>query len=124
MNFRFVHNNFNVTDLDKSLAFYQEALGLVEVKRKVAEDGSFILVFLGDGESKHQLEPTWLRNWEKGTYNLGDNEFHLAFQTDDLEAAREKHREMGCICYENKKMGIYFISDPDGYWLEIVPVRK
>ncbi len=124
MNFRFAHNNFNVTDLDKSLAFYQEALGLVEVKRKVAEDGSFILVFLGDGESKHQLELTWLRNWEKGTYNLGDNEFHLAFQTDDLEAAREKHREMGCICYENKQMGIYFISDPDGYWLEIVPVRK
>jgi lactoylglutathione lyase len=124
MNFRFVHNNFNVTDLDKSLAFYQEALGLVEVKRKVAEDGSFILVFLGDGESKHQLELTWLRNWEKGTYNLGDNEFHLAFQTDDLEAAREKHREMGCICYENKQMGIYFISDPDGYWLEIVPIRK
>jgi lactoylglutathione lyase len=124
MNFRFVHNNFNVTDLEKSLAFYQEALGLVEVKRKEAADGSFILVFLGDGESKHQLELTWLRNWEKGTYNLGDNEFHLAFQTDDLEAAREKHREMGCICYENKQMGIYFISDPDGYWLEIVPIRK
>ncbi|MEA4860595.1 Lactoylglutathione lyase [bioreactor metagenome] len=124
MNFRFVHNNFNVTDLEKSLAFYKEALGLVEVKRKEAADGSFILVFLGDGESKHQLELTWLRNWEKGTYNLGDNEFHLAFQTDDLEAAREKHREMGCICYENKQMGIYFISDPDGYWLEIVPIRK
>ncbi len=124
MNFRFVHNNFNVTDLDKSLAFYKEALGLVEVRRKEAADGSFILVFLGDGESKHQLELTWLRNWEKGTYNLGDNEFHLAFQTDDLEAAREKHREMGCICYENKQMGIYFISDPDGYWLEIVPIRK
>jgi lactoylglutathione lyase len=124
MNFRFVHNNFNVTDLEKSLAFYKEALGLVEVKRKEAADGSFILVFLGDGESKHQLELTWLRNWEKGTYNLGDNEFHLAFQTDDLEAAREKHGEMGCICYENKQMGIYFISDPDGYWLEIVPIRK
>lgn len=124
MNFRFVHNNFNVTDLEKSLAFYKESLGLVEVKRKEAADGSFILVFLGDGESKHQLELTWLRNWEKGTYNLGDNEFHLAFQTDDLEAAREKHREMGCICYENKQMGIYFISDPDGYWLEIVPIRK
>ena len=124
MNFRFVHNNFNVTDLDKSLAFYKEALGLVEVRRKEAADGSLILVFLGDGESKHQLELTWLRNWEKGTYNLGDNEFHLAFQTDDLEAAREKHREMGCICYENKQMGIYFISDPDGYWLEIVPIRK
>lgn len=124
MNFRFAHNNFNVTDLQKSLDFYREALGLVEVRRKEASDGSFILVFLGDGSSKHQLELTWLKNWEKGTYNLGDNEFHLAFETDDLEGARAKHREMGCICYENKQMGIYFIVDPDGYWLEIVPSKR
>ncbi|MGE4585257.1 MAG: VOC family protein [Sphaerochaeta sp.] len=123
MNFRFAHNNFNVTDLQTSLDFYREALGLVEVRRKEASDGSFILVFLGDGSSKHQLELTWLKNWEKGTYNLGDNEFHLAFETDDLEGARAKHREMGCICYENKQMGIYFIVDPDGYWLEIVPSK-
>lgn len=123
MKFTFVHNNFNVTDLDKSLAFYKEALGLVEVRRKVATDGSFILVFLGDGVSKHQLELTWLRNWEKGTYNLGDNEFHLAFDVDDMDSARAKHREMGCICYENTNMGIYFIVDPDGYWLEIVPKK-
>ncbi|HBO35160.1 MAG: VOC family protein [Sphaerochaeta sp.] len=123
MKFTFAHNNFNVTDLDKSLAFYKEALGLVEVRRKVAADNSFILVFLGDGQSKHQLELTWLRNWEKGTYNLGDNEFHLAFEVDDMEAARAKHRAMGCICYENTNMGIYFIVDPDGYWLEIVPKK-
>ena len=123
MKFTFVHNNFNVTDLDKSLAFYKEALGLVEVRRKVATDGSFILVFLGDGVSMHQLELTWLRNWEKGTYNLGDNEFHLAFDVDDMDSARAKHREMGCICYENTNMGIYFIVDPDGYWLEIVPKK-
>ncbi len=124
MKFTFTHNNFNVTDLEKSLAFYKEALGLVEVRCKVATDNSFILVFLGDGVSKHQLELTWLRNWEKGTYNLGDNEFHLAFEVDDMEAARAKHREMGCICYENANMGIYFIVDPDGYWLEIVPKRQ
>jgi len=124
MKFTFTHNNFNVTDLEKSLAFYKEALGLVEVRRKVATDNSFILVFLSDGVSKHQLELTWLRNWEKGTYNLGDNEFHLAFEVDDMEAARAKHREMGCICYENANMGIYFIVDPDGYWLEIVPKRQ
>jgi len=123
MKFTFAHNNFNVTDLDKSLAFYKEALGLVEVRRKVAADNSFILVFLGDGQSKHQLELTWLRNWEKGTYNLGDNEFHLAFEVDDMEAARAKHRAMGCICYENTNMGIYFIVDPDGYWLEIIPKK-
>ncbi len=124
MNFRFVHNNFNVMDLDKSLAFYKEALGLEEVRRKEAADGSFIIVFLSDGESKHLLELTWLKNWEKDSYNLGDNEFHLAFQVDDFEGAKEKHRKMNCICFENKQMGIYFITDPDGYWLEIVPIRK
>ena len=124
MKFHFSHNNFNVTNLDASLAFYKEALGLVEVRRKQGPDGSFILVFLGDGSSKHQLELTWLKNWEKGVYNLGDNEFHLAFETDDLQGARAKHREMDCICYENKEMGIYFIADPDGYWIEIVPEKK
>ncbi len=124
MKFAFSHNNFNVTDLDRSLSFYREALNLTEARREEAADGSYILVFLSDGTSKHQLELTWLRNWEKGVYNLGDNEFHLAFETDDLAAARAKHRAMDCICYENKQMGIYFIADPDGYWLEIIPKKK
>lgn len=123
MTFTFTHNNFNVMDLEKSLKFYEEALGLKEVRRKEAKDGSFTLVYLGDGETKHQLELTWLKNWEKDSYNLGDNEFHLAFETDDMEASLKKHKEMDCICYENTAMGIYFISDPDGYWLEIVPKK-
>lgn len=122
MDFRFSHNNFNVLDLDKSLAFYKEALGLTEVRRKEAADGSYIIVFLGDGASEHRLELTWLRDWTQ-PYNLGDNEFHLAFTASDFEAAHKKHEEMGCICYENPKMGIYFITDPDDYWIEIVPVR-
>ena len=123
MGFTFAHNNFNVRDLDKSLAFYKEALGLEETRRKEAADGSFIIVYLGDGKSQHLLELTWLRDWDR-PYNLGDNEFHLAFTTDDFEAAHKKHQEMGCICFENEQMGIYFITDPDDYWLEIVPVRK
>ncbi|MDD3206151.1 MAG: VOC family protein [Lachnospiraceae bacterium] len=123
MKFTFVHNNFNVVNLDKSLAFYKEALGLVEDHRKEKEDGSFILVYLGDGQTKHLLELTWLRDWEKDSYNLGDNEFHLAFAVEDIEAAHALHEKMGCICYENKAMGIYFITDPDGYWLEIVPAK-
>ena len=123
MEFTFAHNNFNVKDLDKSLAFYKEALGLEEVRRKEVADGSYIIVFLGDGKTTHKLELTWLKDWDR-PYNLGDNEFHLAFTAPDFEAAHEKHKEMGCICYENPKMGIYFITDPDGYWLEIVPVRK
>ena len=122
MNFRFVHNNINVFDLDKSLKFYSEALGLKEARRKEADDGSFILAFLTDGVGEHMLELTWLRD-QADPYNLGDNEIHLAFETDDYEAAHAKHKAMNCICYENTNMGIYFISDPDGYWLEIVPKR-
>jgi len=120
--FKFAHNNINVKDLSLSLAFYKEALGLQEVRRIVPEDGSFIIVYLSDGSSAHQLELTWLRDWDRA-YNLGDNEFHLAFRADDYQAAYKKHSEMGCICYENPTMGIYFISDPDGYWLEVLPTR-
>lgn len=124
MKFQFAHYNYNVINLEKSISFYQEALGLHEVRRKEAADGSFILVYLGDGTTGFQLELTWLRDWGKESYNLGDNEIHLAFTVDDMEAAHQKHKEMGCICYENPGMGIYFISDPDGYWLEIVPEKR
>ena len=104
------------------MAFYREALGLQEMRRKQAQDGSFTLVFLGDGVTQHQLELTWLRD-RKEPYNLGDNEVHLAFYVDDFDAALAKHRQMGCVCFENPGMGIYFISDPDGYWLEIIPKK-
>lgn len=122
MNFKFAHNNYNVFDLEKSLQFYKAALDLKEIKRITPQSGDFIIVFLGDGSSAHMLELTWIKDWER-PYNLGDNEIHLAFVTDDYEVAYQKHKEMGCICYENKDMGIYFISDPDGYWIEIVPAR-
>lgn len=122
MRFRFDHNNINVMDLDKSLKFYEEALGFREIRRNEAADGSFIIVYLGDGVTGHKLELTWLRDWDKDSYDLGDDEFHLAVKTDDYEAAHRKHQEMGCICFENPAMGIYFIEDPDGYWTEILPL--
>ena len=123
MNFTFCHNNFNVLDLEKSLKFYEEALGLKEARIKVADDGSFILVYLSDGKTNHTLELTWLRDWDR-PYNLGDNEFHLALEVDDFDKAYEHHKEMGCSCFENKAMGIYFISDPDNYWIEILPANR
>ncbi|MDI9514823.1 MAG: lactoylglutathione lyase [Clostridiaceae bacterium] len=122
MKFRIVHANINVTDIDRSVEFYEKALGLHEVKRKKAEDGSFVLVFMADDTNTFQIELTWLRDKE-GAYDLGDNESHIAFVTDDYEKAHALHQEMGCICYENKAMGLYFIEDPDGYWLEIIPQR-
>ncbi len=122
MEFRIIHHNHNVADLDASLAFYKKALGLHEVRRKVASDGSYIIAFLSGEENNFELELTWLRDHPQ-KYNLGECEFHIAFgiEPEAYEAAHKLHEEMGCICFENKKMGIYFITDPDGYWLEIVP---
>lgn len=122
MTFKMIHENYNVSDLDKSLAFYEKALGLKESRRITSDDGSFIIVYVKNEESDFELELTWLRNHPQ-PYNLGECEFHLAFRTADFEAAHALHKEMGCICFENPSMGIYFITDPDGYWLEIVPVR-
>ena len=120
MKFSFAHNNINVKDLDKSLSFYKEALGLEEVDHIDGEDGAFKIVYLGDGTNPHRLELTWLRDWDR-PYNLGDNEFHVAFYVDDYEGALGKHKAMNCVVYENEAMGIYFIADPDGYWTEIIP---
>jgi len=122
MTFTMVHENYNVSDLGASIAFYDKALGLREVRRKTASDGSFIIVYLANENASFELELTWLRDHPQ-RYDLGECEFHLAFRTDDMEAAHALHEQMGCICYENPSMGIYFISDPDGYWLEIVPTR-
>jgi lactoylglutathione lyase len=118
----FNHFNFNVLDLERSLKFYDEALGLRPVREKKAADGSFRLVYLGDGVSDFTLELTWLRDRTE-PYDLGEQEFHLAFMTGDMDAAHAKHAAMGCICFENPAMGIYFLEDPDGYWIEIIPDR-
>ena len=120
MKFTFNHTNLNVCDLEKSIAFYREALGLEPVRTHEAGDGSFKLVFLSDGESKYQLELTWLRDHADSKYELGENETHMCFTADDYEAAHALHEKMGCICFENTAMGLYFIEDPDGYWFEIV----
>lgn len=122
MKFTFYHNNINVLNLEKSLAFYKEALGLEPVREKTADDGSFKLVYLGDGTTSHSLELTWLKDMDR-PYNLGDNEFHLAFRVDDFESALDHHKKMGCVCFKNAEMGIYFIEDPDGYWIEICPAE-
>ena len=122
MAFTFAHQNFNVLDVEKSVLFYQQALGLHVLREKTAADNAFKLVFMTDDTGHFQLELTWLRD-HTTPYDLGEAEFHLAFVTEDMEAAHALHEKMGCICYENKGMGIYFIADPDGYWLEIVPKR-
>lgn len=119
---KFYHENYNVLDLERSLEFYKKALDLKIIREKNAADGSFKLVYIGNDESDFTLELTWLRDRTE-PYNLGECEFHIAFITDEYDAWHKRHEEMGVICYENPAMGIYFIADPDGYWIEIVPVR-
>lgn len=121
MKFKMIHENYNVADLNRSLAFYKEALGLTEKRRKVKDD--FIIVYIGNEESDFELELTWLKDHPQA-YDLGECEFHLAFRVDDFEEAYAHHKEMGCVCYENTSMGVYFIEDPDGYWLEIIPAHR
>lgn len=119
MKFSFDHFNFNVFELEKSIEFYKEAFGLVKLSEITPEDGSFKIVFMGDEKTGFRLELTWLRDRTE-RYNLGDLEYHLAFRSEDFEASLQKHKEMGVVCYENLPMNCYFVTDPDGYWIEVI----
>ena len=57
-------------------------------------------------------------------YDLGECQFHLAVTVDDFDGMFRRHKEMGCVCYENPDMGVYFIEDPDGYWIEVLPAQE
>ena len=122
MKFKMIHMNVNVRDLDQSIQFYKEALNL-EVARK-SEHENFTLAYLEDVSKGFQLELTFLNDHADHPYELGENETHLCFETDDYDQAHKLHQEMGVICFENNEMGLYFIEDPDGYWIEIVPAHE
>ena len=124
MKFQMYHTNITVLNMDRSLAFYKEALGLDVMREINAEDGSYKIAFLGNPGCGCLLEITWYAERTE-PWNLGDNEIHTGFRVadEDFDAALAKHKEMGCVCFENTDMGIYFIEDPDGYWMEVVPAR-
>ena len=116
--FTFNHFNFNVKNLEESLKFYHDALGLEEISRNDQPD--FTIVFLGDSRTGFRLELTYMKDRTK-PYDLGEQEYHLALTADNFEKAHAFHKKNGWICFENTAMGIYFLEDPDGYWIEIVP---
>lgn len=122
VNARFDHFNFNVTNLDDSIKFYNKAFGLVEDSRITADDGSYIIVYLTDKETSFKLELTWLRDHPQ-KYDLGESEFHLCLRVDNYDDVWKYHEEMGIICFVNDKMGLYFVEDPDGYWIEVLPKK-
>ena len=122
MNIRFDHCNINVIDLERSIKFYKEALGLEPVGE--IHRPTYDIVYLGYADQQFRLELTHLHDHPQ-PYELGENESHIAFRAGEGEYDKlhDLHSRMGCICFENPEVGIYFIEDPDGYWLEIIPTR-
>ncbi|SKC84832.1 lactoylglutathione lyase [Maledivibacter halophilus] len=124
MNYKMLHTCIRVMDLEKSLKFYKEALGLIEQKRKDFPEHKFTLVYLSDESGNYELELTYNYNPDK-PYEIGNGFSHIAVAVDDLEGSRERHKEMG---YEvTKLMGLpgsppryYFVTDPDGYEVEVI----
>lgn len=123
MKAKMVHECIHILDLDKSLGFCEKALGLTVQRRMGPEDSSWENVFIDNEETDFQMELTWNKSRTE-PYNNEGRKTHLAFEVDDMDAFHSLHEEMSCICFVNKKMGIYFIKDPDGYWLEIVPTKQ
>ena len=123
MKFKMAHFNLNVKDLDASLKFYKEHLHMKEVRRSEPKDGSFIIVFLEDEfGTDFNLELTWLKNHPQA-YDLGEEEYHLAFYVEEYDKLKKEHEEQGLITYDTTGKHYHFILDPDGYWLEFMPPR-
>jgi lactoylglutathione lyase len=122
MRARFVHWCIHVIDKDAAIAFYEKALGFHVDREKGPADGSWSNTFMVSPESPFELELTWNRGRTE-PYANGGSDTHIAFRVDDIDAAHALHKEMGCIVYENPDMGLYFIADPDGSWIEVLPEK-
>ena len=122
MKAKFVHRCTHVLDKEKTIAFYEKALGFHVVREMGPEDGSWTNTFMENDASPFQLELTWNRGRTEPYANGGDDT-HIAFVVDDYDAYHRLHEEMGCIVFENHAMGLYFIADPEGQWIEIIPAK-
>ena len=121
---KMLHVCIRVMDLEKSLAFYKEALGLIETRRKEFLEHKFSLVYLSDREGGYELELTYNYHPEK-PYEIGNGFSHIAVGTKDLEGTHEKHKEMGYEVTPLKGLPgeaprYYFVTDPDGYKVEVI----
>lgn len=117
---QYLHTMVRVTDLEESLAFYCNLLGLVETRRKEVPAGRFTLVFLappGDGSS--ELELTW--NWDPEEYTGGRNFGHLAYAVDDIYALCQKLMDAGVTINRPPRDGhMAFVRSPDGISIELL----
>ncbi len=127
MEYKLEHACIRVMDLEKSVRFYTEVLGLEEVRRKDFPEWKFTLVYLSDAERNFEIELTYNYDPEK-SYELGNGFSHFALTVADLEGSHAFHRESGYRVTDLKglpgeKPMYYFITDPDGYMIEIIRGR-
>ena len=124
MSIKMLHTCIRVMDLEKSLEFYKNALGLVETRRKDFPEHKFTLVYLSDVPGGYEVDLTYNYNPEV-TYDVGNGCSHIAIAHDNIESLREKHSEMGYEVTDLKglpgeKPHYYFVTDPDGYKVEVI----
>jgi lactoylglutathione lyase len=120
MGLKYLHTMVRVTDLDASLRFYCDALGLREISRKEVPQGRFTLVFLAaPGDDDAQVELTY--NWDPESYTGGRNFGHLAYAVDDIYAACAKLSEQGVVINRPPRDGkMAFVRSPDNISIELL----
>ncbi len=120
MSLKYLHTMVRVTDLDASLRFYCDALGLREVSRKDVPQGRFTLVFLAaPGDEDAQVELT--HNWDPESYSVGRNFGHLAYAVDDIYAACQKLQDKGVVINRPPRDGrMAFVRSPDNISVELL----
>ncbi len=121
-----LHTMLRVGDLDRSIAFYTEMLGMKLLRRKDYPGGKFTLAFVGYGDEIDHTVIELTHNWETGSYDLGDGFGHIALAVEDAAAACEGIRQQGGnVVREAGPMQhgstiIAFVEDPDGYKIELI----
>lgn len=124
MSIKMLHTCVRVKDLEASLKFYRDALGLVETRRKDFPEYKFTLVYLSNEPGGYEIELTYNYDVEK-PYEIGNGFSHIAIGVDNLEEEREKHKESGYEVTDLKGLPgeppkYYFVTDPDGYKVEVL----
>jgi lactoylglutathione lyase len=126
---RILHTMLRVGDLERSLAFYTEVLGMRLLRRKEYPDGRFTLAFVGYGPESEQAAIELTHNWDTKSYELGSGFGHVAVEVDDAaQACSEIKRRGGEVVREAGPMKhgttvIAFVEDPDGYRVELIEKR-
>ena len=123
---RVLHTMIRVGDLEKSIAFYTEALGMELIRRKDYPEGRFTLAFVGYGDESDTGVIELTHNWDTAAYELGTGFGHIAIGVDDIQATCDRVRELGGKVVREPgpmKHGttvIAFVEDPDGYRIELI----